>query len=113
MGEMMLAAGADHVSPGVRGFLRRTSRVADLIELEQHGPTRASAYTSAITHMFGTCRMGSDPQRAVVRPDFRHHTTRSLYVADSSVFPSSLGVNPQIPIMAVATLAARSVLTTL
>ncbi|MBK8591169.1 MAG: hypothetical protein IPN77_18985 [Sandaracinaceae bacterium] len=36
-----------------------------------------------------------------------------LYVADSSVFPSSLGVNPQIPIMAVATLAARSVLNTL
>jgi choline dehydrogenase-like flavoprotein len=107
MGEMMLAAGADHVSPGVRGFLRRTSRVADLIELEQHGPKRASAYTSAITHMFGTCRMGSDPQRAVVRPDFRHHATSGLYVADSSVFPSSLGVNPQIPIMAVATLAAR------
>jgi choline dehydrogenase-like flavoprotein len=26
------------------------------------------------------------------------------------VFPSSLGVNPQIPIMAVATLAARRVL---
>ncbi|MBK7156037.1 MAG: hypothetical protein IPH72_30395 [Sandaracinaceae bacterium] len=75
MGEMMLAAGADHVSPGVRGFLRRTSRVADLIELEQHGPRRASAYTSAITHMFGTCRMGSDPQRAVVRSDFRHHAT--------------------------------------
>ncbi|MCB9659911.1 MAG: GMC family oxidoreductase [Sandaracinaceae bacterium] len=110
MGEMMLAAGADHVSLGVRGFLPRTSRLADLVALEQDGPTRASAYTSAITHMFGTCRMGSDPARSVVRTDFRHHTVDRLYVADSSVFPSSLGVNPQIPIMAVATLAARRVL---
>ena len=110
MGEMMLAAGADHVSLGVRGYQPRTSRVADLVALEERGPTRTSAYASAITHMFGTCRMGSDPRRAVVGPDFQHHAVRGLYVADSSVFPSSLGVNPQIPIMAVATLAARSVL---
>ena len=31
-------------------------------------------------------------------------------MADSSVFPSNTGVNPQIPIMAVATLCARRVL---
>jgi choline dehydrogenase-like flavoprotein len=107
LGEMMLAAGADHVSPGVRGFVERTSRLADLVELERSGPTRASAYTSAITHMFGTCRLGSDPRSNVVRPDFRHHAVDALYVADSSVFPSNIGVNPQIPIMAFATLCAR------
>ena len=110
MGEMMLAAGADHVSPGVKGFMPRTSSVADLVELERAGPRRPSAYTAAITHMFGTCRMGSDPRRAVVRPDFRHHALERLFVVDSSVFPSSRGANPQIPIMAVATLAARRVL---
>lgn len=110
LGEMMLAAGADHVSPGVLGFVERTSRVEDLVRLEREGPRRASAFTGAITHMFGTCRMGSDPRRSVVRPDFRHHAVDGLYVADSSVFPTSLGVNPQIPIMAVATLCARRAL---
>lgn len=110
MGEMMLAAGADHVSPGVAGFVERTSRLEDLVRLEQEGPRRASAYTGAITHMFGTCRMGSDPRQSVVRPDFRHHAVDALYVADSSVFPTSIGVNPQIPIMAVATLCARRAL---
>ena len=110
MGEMMLAAGADHVSPGVRGFMPKTSRVSELVALEDDGPTRASAYTAAITHMFGTCRLGSDAAKSVVRTDFRHHTTAALYVADSSVFPTSLGVNPQIPIMAMATLCARKVL---
>jgi len=46
----------------------------------------------------------------VVRPDFRHHTVDRLYVADSSVFPTNLGANPQIPIMAMATLCARRIL---
>lgn len=109
MGEMMLAAGADYVAPGVRGFLPQTSKVGDLVELEERGPTKASAFTSAITHMFSTCRMGTDPALSVVRPDCRHHAVHDLYVVDSSVFPSSLGVNPQIPIMAVAALAAERI----
>ncbi len=110
LGEMMLAAGADHVSPGVAGFAPRTSRVDDLVRLEQAGPRRPGAFKAALTHMFGTCRMGSDRRRSVVRPDFRHHVVDRLYVADSSVFPTNIGVNPQIPIMAVATLAARRAL---
>ncbi|HMY19238.1 MAG TPA: GMC family oxidoreductase [Polyangium sp.] len=108
MGEMMLAAGADYVSPGVRDFKPRTSSVDDLVRLEKEGPTNPAAFTAAITHMFGTCKMGSAPETSVVRPDFRHVALDGLYVADSSVFPSNIGVNPQIPIMAVATLAARS-----
>ena len=110
LGEMMLAAGAEEVAPGVKGFDARVRTVADLVRLEQDGPSDPRAYLSAITHMFGTARMGSDPRRSVVRPDFRHHLTDGLYVADSSVFPTSLGVNPQVPIMAMATLCARRVL---
>lgn len=109
MGEMMLAAGAQHVASGVRGVKATMSSVEELVELEQQGPSSASAYLGAITHMFGTCRMGSDPQRSVVRPDFRHHGVDRLYVADSSVFRSNLGVNPQIPIMAIATLCGRRI----
>jgi choline dehydrogenase-like flavoprotein len=109
MGRMMLAAGAQEVHPGVRGFAPSTSDARVLDELEQHGPSRASAYKGAITHMFGTCRMGSDPHTSVVGPSFEHHRVRRLWVADSSVFPSNLGVNPQIPIMALAALCARNV----
>jgi len=110
MGEMMFAAGAVDVAPGVRGFAPRLSAPTALVELERNGPQRAAAYTAAITHMFGTCRMGSDPATNVVRPDFRHHAIESLYIADSSVFPTNLGVNPQIAIMAVATLCARRIM---
>lgn len=109
MGEMMLAAGAETVDPGVRGFDRDVCDPRRLRDLEERGPRRAAAFTAAITHMFGTARMGGDPARSVVGPDFRHHNVAGLFVADSSVFPTSLGVNPQIPIMAMAVLCARNV----
>lgn len=109
LGQMMLAAGADFVSPGVYGFDARVDAIEQMARLEQDGPLDPKAYTMVATHLFGTCRMGSDPAKSVVRPDFRHHTVDGLYVADSSVFPSNTGVNPQTSILAMATLCARSV----
>ncbi len=43
------------------------------------------------THVFGTCRMGADPENTVVDATGRSHRWRNLYVADASVFPSSGG----------------------
>jgi choline dehydrogenase-like flavoprotein len=42
--------------------------------------------------------------------DFRVRDTTGLYVVDASVFPSSLGVNPQWTIMALADLAAAAIM---
>jgi choline dehydrogenase-like flavoprotein len=64
----------------------------------------------SMTHLFGTARLGSDPRSSVVRPDFRHHHVDGLYIADSSIFPTNLGVNPQLPIMALAALCAERIL---
>jgi choline dehydrogenase-like flavoprotein len=50
--------------------------------------------------------MGADPRTSVVGPDFQTHEVRGLYVVDSSVFPTNLGVNPQHSIMAMSRLAA-------
>ena len=112
LGEMMLAAGARYVVPGVHGWDAQVSDRNHMRALQERGPLDARSYTSAITHMFGTCRAGSDPGRSVVRPDFRHHTTEGLYVADSSVFPSNTGVNPQTSILALATLCGRAIVGT-
>jgi choline dehydrogenase-like flavoprotein len=48
--------------------------------------------------------MGADPATSVVDPDGRVWGWENLYVADASVFPTSLGVNPQVTTMAVALL---------
>ena len=47
--------------------------------------------------------------RGVVGPDFKVRHTRDLYVVDASTFPTSLGVNPQWTVMAMADLAAGHV----
>jgi choline dehydrogenase-like flavoprotein len=45
----------------------------------------------------------------VVTPGFQVHGTRGLFVADASVFPTSLGVNPHWTVMAIADLAASQI----
>jgi choline dehydrogenase-like flavoprotein len=54
-------------------------------------------------HPLGTARADARPARGVVDGDLAVHGLEGLYVADGSVVPSSLGVNPQLTIMALAT----------
>jgi choline dehydrogenase-like flavoprotein len=57
----------------------------------------------AATHVFGTCRMGSDPRSSVVDRWGRSHRWRNLFIADASVFPSSgSGESPSLTIEALA-----------
>ena len=53
-------------------------------------------------HVVGTARMGSDPRKSVVDPYGRAHDVPNLYIADNSVFPSTLSANPAITIMALS-----------
>lgn len=53
-------------------------------------------------HPLGTCRMGADPREAVLDPFARLYGIDNLFVADGSIFPTSLGVNPMLTIMAAA-----------
>jgi choline dehydrogenase-like flavoprotein len=56
----------------------------------------------ASTHVQGTCRMGSDPERSVTDADARVHGVDRLYVGDGSVVPRTMSVNPSLTIMALA-----------
>jgi choline dehydrogenase-like flavoprotein len=53
-------------------------------------------------HHMGTTRMHSDPRRGVVDADCRVHGIANLYVAGSSVFPTSGAANPTLTIVALA-----------
>lgn len=110
LAETFFAAGAREVYPGIAGFAPVLTDPGAAAAIERDAPLDPRAYAMSMTHLFGTARMGGDPARCVVRPDFRHHRADRLYVADSSVFPGNLGVNPQVPIMALATLCAERVL---
>jgi choline dehydrogenase-like flavoprotein len=67
---------------------------------------RPGDFTLSAVHPLGTARMGTDPKTSVVGPDHQAHDVPDLYVVDGSAVPSSLGVNPQVTIMALATRAA-------
>jgi choline dehydrogenase-like flavoprotein len=58
------------------------------------------------THVFGTCRMGDDPARAVVNAEGRSHRWRNLFVCDASLFPSSGG--GEAPSLTIAALGLRT-----
>lgn len=60
-------------------------------------------------HPLGTCRMGADPREAALDPSGRLYGMDNVYVADGSIFPTSLGVNPQVTIMAAATKIAEHI----
>jgi choline dehydrogenase-like flavoprotein len=61
-------------------------------------------------HPLGTARAHADPGRGVVDGDLQLHGVPGIHVADGSVVPSSLGVNPQLTIMALATRLAFGLL---
>jgi choline dehydrogenase-like flavoprotein len=65
----------------------------------------------------GTARMGSDPQLhpcdtggRVRRGEGGGDVIRGLYVADASLFPTAIGTNPMLTIMALARHVGRTVL---
>ena len=51
-------------------------------------------------HHMGTTRMSDDPRRGVVDRNARVHGTDNLYIAGSSVFPTSGAANPTLTIVA-------------
>jgi choline dehydrogenase-like flavoprotein len=59
------------------------------------------------SHPQGTCRMGASPDKAVVDGNGRVHGTENVYVMDGSIFPTTLGVNPQLTIMSLALALSR------
>jgi choline dehydrogenase-like flavoprotein len=101
--ELFYAAGAIEVYPQVSGVTTITAeRIADF---EASPPPRSALRLEAF-HPMGTARMGADPSRGVVGTDGAVHGAQALYVADASLLPSSIGVNPMMTIIAMASRVA-------
>lgn len=108
--EIMLAAGANLIAPGVAGWATRVSDPTTMATLESTRPADPKAYSLALSRMFGTCKMSTDPCTSVIRPDFRHRTADQLHGAGASVFPAGLGVSPQVSVMTMAQCRAEPII---
>jgi choline dehydrogenase-like flavoprotein len=107
LSRIFFAAGARAIFPSVAGF----EEIASEEDVERFEKAKISAWDLELAafHPLGTARMGIDPETSVVGPGLEAHDVRGLYVVDGSVFPTSLGVNPQMTIMAFATWAAEKI----
>jgi choline dehydrogenase-like flavoprotein len=107
LAQVFFASGAKRVLTPFFGF--------DVLEspkdLERLRRTNLKAWDLDMSayHPLGTARMGRDPSASVVGPNHEMHDVEKLYIVDGAAVPTSLGVNPQVTIMALATRAAEKI----
>jgi choline dehydrogenase-like flavoprotein len=102
--DLFYAAGAAEVYPQIAGIPTiPKNRIADL----ESSPPSAGALRLEAFHPMGTARMDASPDRGVVATDGAVHGAPGLYIADGSLLPSSIGVNPMMTIIAMASRVAR------
>jgi choline dehydrogenase-like flavoprotein len=95
--EVHFAAGAVEVYPNLARVPRL--RRGELAEFEARRLKPAELRLEAF-HPMGTARIAADPAEGVCAPDGSVNGIEGLYVADASLFPTSVGVNPMMTIIA-------------
>ncbi|HEY9854448.1 MAG TPA: GMC family oxidoreductase [Stenomitos sp.] len=108
LARIYLAAGAEEfLVPHAAGVRVRSEADIGRIDRMAIDPCRMALFSA---HQMGTAAMGADPATSVTDSWGRCHGYANLFVCDGSLFPTSLGVNPQITIAALADRTARHIL---
>jgi GMC oxidoreductase len=97
MAELQFAAGAKQVLTGhelAKTYTSWAEAKAGIAAL----PMQPLLTKLVSAHVMGGCGMAADPARGVVRPDGVHWQIDNLSVHDGSLFPTSIGANPQLSI---------------
>jgi choline dehydrogenase-like flavoprotein len=97
--DILFAAGAREVFPQIAGVPVTTPDARHRLD---DGRARPGQLRLEAFHPMGTACMGGDPRSTSVAPDGQVRGVPGLYVADASLLPTALGVNPMLTIMAMA-----------
>jgi choline dehydrogenase len=97
MAELQFAAGAKQVRPTHLDAPYYTSW-KEARQAIPELPLKKFRTTLFTAHLMGGCAMSENPTRGVVNSRGRHHQIGNLSVLDGSVFPTSIGANPQLSI---------------
>lgn len=107
-GRILLAAGARQVSvAGIPPFVAETERELESLTSERFNPCDVPI---TAVHPMGSMPMGIDPQTSVCDGRGAHHQLAGLWVADGSLFPTSTGTPPQLPIYTFGLRTGRAIL---
>jgi choline dehydrogenase-like flavoprotein len=107
---IFLAAGAETVIPSTADPLpiRKGQEQADTARF-MNAVTSTAQLNLGTSHPQGGNRIGRHSGSSTVDPTFRVHGVDNLFVTDASLFPAGCGVNPQLTVMALASLAADEI----
>lgn len=108
LSELLFAAGAKRILLPFHGAPELANADAARRLLDRTIP--AKGWEVVTVHMMGTARMGADRTAAVTDAFGAVYDADRLIVADASLFPTPIGVNPMETIMALATRAAAHVI---
>ncbi|OGU75254.1 MAG: hypothetical protein A2V93_00925 [Ignavibacteria bacterium RBG_16_34_14] len=104
-GEIMLASGAESVMPNT--FKYYEFRTNDEVKRLHEVIKDPSEITLGTGHPQGGNILSGSEEKGVVNPEFKVFGFNNLYICDASVFPTSIGVNPQLTVMGLADYAVQ------
>lgn len=100
VGEMLFEVGADQLLlPFSNGLV---ANCMDELRRVIAAQTQIETLEAVSVHLMGTARLGRSREESVVDHNGQLWELPGCYVADASLFPGPIGVNPQITVMALA-----------
>lgn len=108
--KIFFAAGAVRVHmPVARHTTIEAAAAAGLEEIAAGAEFKPGKVSVSAAHLQGGCAMGGSPRDSVTDSWGRVHGLPWLFVADASLFPNSLEINPYVTIMALADRVAQRI----
>ena len=112
MAELQFAAGAQVVLP-VHEVARPYTAWLDAKRAIEALPMKPLLTKIVSAHVMGGCGMSVNDKLGVVRPDGVHWQIGNLSIHDGSIFPTSIGANPQLSIYGIVNRLAQGLVTRL
>jgi choline dehydrogenase-like flavoprotein len=106
MAEIQFAAGARDVLP-VHEMARRYTSWKEARQALEVLPMKPLITKVVSAHVMGGCGVAAQEKLGVVRPDGVHWQIENLSVHDGSLFPTSIGANPQLSIYGIVNRLAQ------
>jgi choline dehydrogenase-like flavoprotein len=99
-GKIFFAGGAETIMPHTFNYyeFKNEKELEQLREIVK----KPGDLTLGTGHPQGGNGISKNKSKGVINPEFKVFGYDNLYVCDASVFPSSVGVNPQLTVMALA-----------
>lgn len=101
MSEIEFAAGAKAVRPShveAPWYKSWSDAKAGIAQLD----FTPNSFTAGCAHVMGGLAMGENMEKCVVNSQGQYHYLDNLWVFDGSVFPTSIGANPQLSVYGIA-----------